>query len=125
MEIIQTKYMPESNGHYSQVIAHNGILYLSGQLPIDPETKKIPKTIEAQTKQALNNVLLLLNEAGSSKQEIIQMRIFVSDISQWDKVNAIYRDFLGAHKPVRSVVPTSELHFGCLIEIEAVAVQNY
>ena len=124
MEVIHTKNMPESNGHYSQVIAHNGILYLSGQLPIDPKTKKIPETIEEQTRQTLDNVLLLLNEAGSSRQDILQMRIFVSDIRLWGKVDSIYRDFFGAHKPVRIIVPTNELHFGCFIEIEAIAVQH-
>ncbi len=125
MKIIQTKNMPESNGHYSQVIAHNGILYLSGQLPMDPKSKKIPETIEEQTKQALDNVLLLLSEAGSSKDDVLQMRIYVSDIRLWNKVNTIYCNFFGEHRPVRCIVAVNELHFGCFIEIEAVAVQNY
>jgi reactive intermediate/imine deaminase len=125
MEIIQTKNMPESNGHYSQVIAHNGILYLSGQLPMNPKSKKIPETIEDQTKQALDNVLLLLKEAGSSKDDVLQMRIYVSDIRLWNKVNTIYCNFFGEHRPVRCIVAVNELHFGCFIEIEAVAVQNY
>ncbi len=122
MKFIETDKMPRSNGHYSQVAEHNGLLYLSGQLPIDPVTKKIPETIEEQTKQALNNIALLLQEAGSDKYKILQMRVYLSDIRLWDRVNDVYKAFFGAHKPVRVVVPTTPLHFGCLIEIEAMAV---
>ncbi len=121
MRILNTEKMPASNGHYSQVIEHNGILYLSGQLPLNPETKKIPDTIEEQTLQALLNVDLILNEAGSSREKIIQMRIYIPDIALWDRVNAVYSKFFGNHKPSRSIVPTGELHFGCLIEVEATA----
>lgn len=124
MKAIQSPNMPKSNGHYSQCIEHNGILYLSGQLPIDPLTKAIPKTIEEQTDLALQNVGLILTEAGSSKKQIIQMRVYISDIKLWDKVNERYSLFFGDHKPVRSIVPTRDLHFGCLIEIEATAISK-
>jgi reactive intermediate/imine deaminase len=124
MKIIQTPNMPKGNGHYSQCIEHHGILYLSGQLPIDPLTKTIPKTIEEQTDLALQKVELILSEAGSSKKQIIQMRVYISNIKLWDKVNDRYSIFFEDHKPVRSIIPTRDLHFGCLIEIEAVAVCN-
>ncbi len=124
MKTIQTPNMPKSNGHYSQCIEHNGILYLSGQLPIDPVTKTIPKSIEEQTDLTLQNVELILTEAGSSKKQIIQMRIYISNIKLWDKVNERYSVFFEDHKPVRSIVPTRDLHFGCLIEIEAIAVSK-
>lgn len=124
MEIIQTDKMPKSNGHYSQCIHHNGILYLSGQLPINPVNREISKTIEEQTLQTLFNVELILKEAGSSKKEVLQVRIYISDISLWDKVNAVYSNFFEDHKPARSIVPTRELHFGCLIEIEVTAIKK-
>ncbi len=124
MEIIETLNMPKSNGHYSQCIQHNGILYLSGQLPIDPATKAIPESIEEQTDLALKNIGLILNEAGSSIKKVLQMRIYISDISLWDKVNERYSVFFKDHKPVRSVIPTRDLHFGCLIEVEATAIIN-
>lgn len=124
METVQTPNMPKSNGHYSQCIKHNGILYLSGQLPINPLTKTIPKSIEEQADLALQNVELILTEAGSSKKQIIQMRVYISNIKLWDKVNERYSLFFEDHKPVRSIVPTRDLHFGCLIEIEATAVSN-
>lgn len=124
MEIIETDKMPKSNGHYSQCIHHNGVLYLSGQLPIHPVTKKISKTIEEQTLQTLSNIELILKEAGSSKNNILQSRVYISDISLWDRVNEVYSAFFENHKPARSIIPTRELHFGCLIEIEVMAVKK-
>lgn len=116
--------MPKSNGHYSQCIAQNGILYLSGQLPIDQVTRNIPETIEAQTDLALKNVEVILREAGSSKNMILQVRVYISNIDLWDKVNERYSVFFENHKPVRCIIPTRELHFGCLIEIEVTAIQK-
>ncbi len=124
MKIITTEKMPRANGHYSQCIEHNGILYLAGQLPIDPNTRAIPETIGDQTALVLSNVETILNEAGASKENVLQMRIYISDIGLWDKVNAVYSEFFGSHKPVRCVVPSRDLHFGCLIEIETTAVIN-
>jgi len=122
MKIIDTPQMPVSNGHYSSCIEQNGILYLSGQLPIDIKTRKIPDTIEAQAQLVLENLEFILNEAGSHKENVLQTRIYISNIDLWDKVNNIYSTFFSEHKPVRSIVPTRELHFGCLIEVEAMAV---
>lgn len=124
MEIIRNESMPKANGHYSQCIAHNGILYLSGQLPIDPKSRNIPETIEDQADLVLSNVESILNAAGSKKQDVIQARVYISDIELWDKVNARYSLFFGDHKPVRCIVPTRALHFGALIEVEVTAIQN-
>ncbi len=114
--------MPKSNGHYSQCISHHGILYLSGQLPIDPESRAIPVTIEQQTDLALENVEKVLKAAGSEKNNVIQVRVYLSNIEDWDKVNERYSLFFGKHKPVRSIIPTGPLHFGCNIEIEVKAI---
>jgi len=114
--------MPKPNGHYSQCIEHNGILYLSGQLPIDQITKNIPSSIEEQTDLVLKNIERILAEAGSSKNNILQVRVYISNIELWDKVNERYRFFFQEHKPTRCVIPTRELHFGCLIEIEVTAI---
>ena len=121
MEIVKSSKIPPANGHYSPCIKSNGMLYLSGQLPIDPATRKVPAGIEAQTDLCLQHVELILEEAGCSKTDVVQMRLYISDIDLWGKVNERYAKFFGDHKPVRSIVPTRELHFGCLIEIEAVA----
>lgn len=122
MKIISNSNMPASNGHYSQCIQYNGILYLSGQLPIDPITKQIPSTIEAQTDLALNNIEKILTAAQNGKNNVFQVRIYISNVELWDKVDERYSLFFENHKPVRCIVPTCELHFGCLIEIEVKAI---
>ncbi len=122
MQIINTPGMPASNGHYSHCIKHNGLLYLSGQLPRDTKNKEVPESIDEQTDLALNNAEQILKEAGSDRNDILQMRLYISNIELWDKVNERYKVFFGKHKPVRSIIPTRELHFGCLIEIEVVAI---
>lgn len=124
MEIIKTKDMPKSNGHYSQCIAHKGMLYLSGQLPLNQDTRVVPSKIEDQTDLVLNNVATILNEAGSSKNNILQVRVYISNIDLWDAVNERYSLFFGNHKPVRCIIPTRELHFGCMIEVEVTAILN-
>lgn len=121
MKIILSENIPSANGHYSPCIEHNGTLYISGQLPVNPDTKQIPDGVEAQTVLVLEKIDLILTEAGSSRQKVIQMRIYISDIALWDKVNEVYSQFFGAHKPVRCVVPVGELHYGCMIEAECIS----
>ncbi|WP_247237883.1 RidA family protein [Telluribacter sp. SYSU D00476] len=121
MKIISTPAMPAANGHYSQCIEHNGLLYLSGQLPRDTITKEVPEGIEEQTLLALNNVKAVLAEAGSAVNKIIQVRLYIADIALWDQVDGVYSRFMGNHMPVRSIIPTRELHFGALIEVEVLA----
>lgn len=121
MKIIESLNIPKANGHYSQCIEHNGILYISGQLPINQETKKIPKSIEGQTDLVLKKVETILNEANSKKNNVLTVRIYISNIELWDKVNSRYCIFFKSHKPVRCIVPTRNLHYDCLIEIEATA----
>ncbi|WP_199915445.1 RidA family protein [Aquimarina spinulae] len=89
MQIVNHPNIPASNGHYSQCVEHNGILYLSGQLPINPLTRDIPETIEEQTDVALKNVETILIEAGSSRKMVLQARIYISSIKLWAKVNDI------------------------------------
>ncbi len=119
--MIKTEKMPLVKGHYSPVVEHNGILYLSGQIPTDPLTGNVPATIEEQTKLVLSKIELLLSESGSSLKKVLQVRIFLSDIDLWDKVNKVYGEFFGDHKPARCVVPVGKLHYGSLLEVEAVA----
>ncbi len=121
MKAIKTEKMPLVKGHYSPVIEHNGILYLSGQIPTDPVTGNVPVSIEDQTLMVLSKIELLLRESGSSLNKVLQVRIFLSDIDLWDKVNKVYGEFFGDHKPARCVVPAGKLHYGSLLEVEAVA----
>ncbi|UCH96961.1 MAG: RidA family protein [Candidatus Aminicenantes bacterium] len=113
---------PQPAGHYSQAIVHNDVVYVSGQLPIVPETgEKIPGPIEEQTAQVLRNVSAILKAANSDLSQVLKTTIYISDISLWDEVNEVYSEFFGNHRPARSVVPTRELHFGFQIEMEVIA----
>ncbi|MFC1513918.1 RidA family protein [candidate division KSB1 bacterium] len=122
MEKIFTDSAPKPGGHYSQAVVHNGLVFVSGQLPIKPDTgEKITGDIKEQTKTVLNNIEAILTGSGSKKENVLKTTVYVSDISLWGDVNEVYADFFGEHKPARAVVPTRELHFGFLIEMEAVA----
>jgi 2-iminobutanoate/2-iminopropanoate deaminase len=124
MEIkrIATPNAPKPAGHYSQGIVYNGLLFVSGQLSIDPNTgEKKLGSIEEQTEQALNNVHGILEAAGSDWNRVLKMTVFVADINLWEAVNKVYMRILGENRPARAVIPCGELHYGFLIEIEAVA----
>ncbi len=122
MDIISTKDAPRPAGHYSQALAHEGLLFISGQLPIDPANgEKKTGDIEEQAEQALKNVGAILNAAGSSKEDVLKVTVYISDITLWDRVNTVYGRFFAEHRPARAVVPTRDLHFGFKVEIEAVA----
>jgi len=122
MREILTQNAPKPAGHYSQAIVHNDIVYVSGQLPIDPQTgEKRIGSIEEQTEQALKNLAGILKAAGSDINQVIKTTVYVSDIELWDRVNAVYARFFGEHRPARAVVPTRNLHYGFQIEIEAIA----
>lgn len=122
MKKITPKYKGENKGHYTPGIISNGMLYISGQLSLDPDSKKVPEGgIEAHTRLALENVERVLKAAGLCRKDVVQCRVYVSDIDQWEIVNQVYSEFFGEHKPARIVVPAGKLHYGCLIEIEAIA----
>lgn len=124
MKPINLTNFPKSNGHYSHCIEHNGILYLSGQLPISITDGSIPRDIKSQTEIVLNRIAHILEEAKSSKYNIIQMRLYIADINLWDEIDFVYSQFFGTHKPVRSIIPVNTLHYGSLIEAEATAFIN-
>ena len=122
MKIIFTEKAPNPGGHYSQAVVHNGLIYISGQLPFDPDTgEKVVESIEAQTECVLRNLTAILEAAGSRIEQVLKTTVYVSDITLWGRVNQVYASFFGHHKPARAVVPTKDLHHGFLIELEAIA----
>lgn len=122
MEVISTPNAPKPFGHYSQAVAHDGLVFVSGQLALEPKTgEKRIGTIEAQTEQVLKNLSAILEAAGSSLNQVLKTTVYISDMKLWDQVNAVYARFFGEHRPARAIVPTKELHHGFQIEIEAVA----
>ena len=122
MQVIETRDAPTAAGHYSQAIVHNGVVYVAGQLPIDPKDKNRPVgSIEEQTERTLRNVEAILVAAGSGLDRVLQMTIYISDIELWGGVNTAYARVMGSHKPARAVVPVNDLHYGYQIEIQAIA----
>ncbi len=125
MKTVFTPAAPRPAGHYSQAILHQGTVYVSGQLPIDPETgERKLGSIQEQTEQVLRNLEAILQAAGSSLDRVLKVTIYVSDLSAWDQVNQVYTRFFGNHRPARAIVPTRELHYGFQIEVEAVAAAS-
>jgi 2-iminobutanoate/2-iminopropanoate deaminase len=121
MRVIKSEKIPVPKGHYSPAIEHNGILYISGQVPLDPVTNSAPASFREQVLLVLSKIEMLIIESGSSKNKVLSMRIYLSDIELWGEFNEIYAGFFGDHKPARCVVPVGKLHYGCLIEAEATA----
>jgi reactive intermediate/imine deaminase len=122
MKTVQPPDQPTPKGHYSPGIEHDGLIFVSGQLPMDLETRE-PFTgdIETQTELALRNVEAVLKEAGTDLQHVLQMTIYISDMELWYAVNRTYSKVMGDHRPARAIVPVNDLHFGTKIEIQAIA----
>ncbi|WP_233237663.1 RidA family protein [Bordetella sp. LUAb4] len=123
IERIETSRAPLPAGHYSQAIKANGFVFVSGQLPFAPgPDRQLPNGIEAQARQCLDNLAAILDASGSSVDQLVSVQLFIPDVALWGKVNAVYEAFMGTARPARTVVPTRDLHYGALIELNAVAV---
>ncbi|RYY85044.1 MAG: RidA family protein [Comamonadaceae bacterium] len=110
-------------GHYSHVAVANGMVYLSGQLPINPAGEKlVDAPFARQVEQVLANVRVLLEGSGSGVERLVQVRVYLDDIGNWPEFNALYAQWAGDARPARAIVPTGPLHFGLKVEVEAVAV---
>jgi len=119
--IITTSNAPAAIGPYSQGIATNGLVFTSGQLPLDPETGEMPETIEEQAKLSLENVKAILEAAGSSMEHAIKLTVFLSDMNDFAAVNEVYKTFFAGDFPCRSAVQAARLPKDAKIEIEAIA----
>jgi 2-iminobutanoate/2-iminopropanoate deaminase len=125
MQAIETRTAPTAAGHYSQAIVHNGVVYVAGQLPIDPNSSdRTVGSIEQQAERTLRNVEAILVAAGSGLDRVLQMTIYISDIELWGGVNTTYARIMGSHRPARAVVPVKDLHYGYQIEIQAIAATS-
>jgi len=109
-------------GHYSHAVVAAGLVFISGQLPITPSGEKLNQSsFEDQARQVLANVQAALEAAGSNVAQLVQVRVYVTDMEQWPVFNRIYQPWAGAAPPARAVVPVPLLHHGFAIEVEAVA----
>jgi 2-iminobutanoate/2-iminopropanoate deaminase len=122
MKTVRTDAAPTPAGHYAQAVVHEGLVYVSGQLPLHPRSEeKRPGTIEEEARQVLANLDAILEAAGSHRSQVLRTTVYISDIGLWERFNAVYAEFFGAHRPARTVVPSRELHFGFHVEIDAIA----
>jgi reactive intermediate/imine deaminase len=112
----------QPGGHYSHAVAAGGFVFVSGQLPIAPNGFKDPTlSIGEQTRLTLENVRSALAAAGASLTDVVKVTAYLTTEEHWAAFNAVYAEFFGEHRPARAVVPVRPLHFGFLVEIEAVA----
>jgi len=109
-------------GPYSQAIIHNGIIYLSGQGPIDPQTNQvIHGTIEQETELAMENIRIILEEAGSSLSKVLQVTVYLLNMREYGRFNEVYRRYFPQDPPARTCVQAARLPFDIRIEIDAIA----
>ncbi len=120
---ILTSAAPSPGGHYSQAIVHDGLVYVSGQLPIDPARGRVlaEESAGAQAERAIENLRAVLEAAGSGLDLVLKVTVYIADVGLWGEVNTAYAKVFGDHRPARSVVPTGPLHHGALVEVDAVA----
>lgn len=123
MKQISTTAAPAAIGPYSQAIEVNGMIYASGQIPVNPETGEIPEGIEAQAEQSLTNVKNLLEAAGTSISNVVKTTVFMADMADFATVNGIYAKYFSEPYPARSAVAVKTLPKNVLIEVEVIAVK--
>lgn len=122
MEIINAPKAPAAVGPYSHAIIHNGTVFCSGQIPLNPETMElVEETIAAQTRQVMANIKIVLEAAGSNLDKIIKTTVFLSSMDDFAGMNAVYEAALKGHKPARSTFAVGALPKGALVEIECIA----
>ena len=122
-EIIVAENAPAAIGPYSHAVVINDMVFTSGQLGLIPETGKLPEGVEAQTEQALINLRNVLKASGTDMEHVVKTTVFVQDLADFAKVNAIYAKFFATNPPARSCVQVAKLPAGGLVQIEAVAVK--
>lgn len=123
MELINNAAnVPSAVGPYSQAVKQGDFLFCSGQIPIDPATGKIDATdIEGQARQVLSNITAMLASQGLSMQHVVKATVFLTSMADFPKVNPLYAEAFGTHKPARSTIAVAALPLGALIEIEVIA----
>ena len=122
-EIIVTAKAPKAIGPYSQAVKHNGFVFLSGQIPLHPESGEITgQTVEEQAERVLENMKSVLEAAGLSLSDVVKTTVFLKDLSAFPKINEVYGRYFGSNPPARSTVEVSRLPRDVQVEIEAIAM---
>ena len=124
-KVIHTDKAPAALGPYSQAIEVNGVLYVSGQIPFVPETMTlVSDCVKAQTRQSLENVKAILEEAGYSMKDVVKAGVFIKNMDDFGKVNEIYSTYFTGAFPARSCVEVARLPKDLLIEVEVTAIKD-
>ncbi len=120
-KIIATAKAPAAIGPYSQAVDLNGTVFVSGQLPVNPADGIIPAGIELQTRQAMDNIGAILNEAGLTYNDIVKTTVLLADLGDFAAMNAVYAEYFPQDKPARVCYQVMALPKGALVEIDAIA----
>jgi 2-iminobutanoate/2-iminopropanoate deaminase len=122
METVFAPHAPEAVGPYCHAIKHGELLFTSGQLAIDPKTgKMINDNVQIETQQVLINLEAILNGAGTTKDKVIKVTVFITDLADFAKINETYAEFFFPHTPARACVEVSKLALGAKVEMDMVA----
>jgi 2-iminobutanoate/2-iminopropanoate deaminase len=123
MKVISTKNAPAAIGPYSQALVNENMIFVSGQIPVNPETGEIADTIEEQTAQSLSNIKNILAENGMTMANVIKTSVFLADLSEFAAMNEVYAKNFTEPFPARSCVQVAAIPKGCKVEIECIAVK--
>ena len=122
-EIISTPNVPAAIGPYSQAVKAGGFLYLSGQIPLDPQTMAVvPGCVACQAEQALKNMSAVLESQGLTTDDVVKTTVFIKDMNDFAKVNEVYAKYFAKDAPARSCVEVARLPKDVLVEVEAIAL---
>lgn len=124
MKIISTDKAPAAVGPYSQAIVDGGIVYASGQIPMDPATGEMKTSVSEAARQSLTNLKNLLEASGSDLENVLKVNIFITDMGKFGELNEVYAEFFANHRPARSCVEVTALPKDAVLEIEAIARVN-
>ena len=123
IENFQSEHAPRAIGPYSQAIKANGMIYLSGQIPLDPVTMQmVDGDIAVQTERVLNNLKAVLEAAGSSLERVVKTTVYLADMNDFAAMNEVYAAFFSSNRPARSTVQAARLPRDARVEIDLIAV---
>ena len=122
-KIIHPDKAPAAIGPYSQAVEANGMLFISGQIPVDPATGIVPEGIKAQTEQVMKNIAAILQEAGYKFEDVVKTTCLLSDIANFGAMNEVYAQYFLVNPPARAAFAVRDLPKGVMVEIESIAVK--
>lgn len=123
-QVVATDRAPRAIGPYSQAIKCNGLIFVSGQIAIDPSSNQLVSgSIEEQARRVLMNISAILQEAGSNLDKVVKTTVYLKDMNEFEAMNAIYAEFFSSAKPARATVQVSRLPKDVSIEIDAIAAE--